>query len=446
MDRSRMRRAGTVMTVVLLASATLVGCGSSDDDASPSTTAPTPAASASVDAPGVTSTEIRFAAIATGPSNPLGTCILECYTDGIKAYFAYRNAEGGVHGRKLVLTKELDDELTKGQQRALEVIRDDDTFATFSLPLIATWWPELTKAGVPEYVVTIHTEAAAPNIFGHVGPICIPCTLRSLAYAVKEAKAKKVAVLGYGVSENSKVSAGAMRKTIEMYSGDIGGAEVVYFNDDLAFGLTNGVGPEVTAMKKAGVDFITTAMDVNGNATIEKELHRQGMGDVPMIIPGESYNPSVVADGLFDGDYVGLDTRPVEAETEGTALPLYTQWMRKTGGNDQPNALFGWINATLAYEGIRGAGPDFDREKVIAATDKLTRFTAGGLIPPVDYSRQHEAPTQDDPTTNGPKQDCVVLMKVENAKFRLVGAKDKPWSCWSNANRDWAEPTPTNFR
>ena len=29
----------------------------------------------------------------------------------------------------------------------------------------------------------------------------------------------------------------------------------------------------------------------------------------------------------------------------------------------------GWINADLAYEGLVAAGPDFDRQKVIDATN-----------------------------------------------------------------------------
>ncbi|MCK9930273.1 hypothetical protein MXD62_24435 [Frankia sp. Mgl5] len=53
---------------------------------------------------------------------------------------------------------------------------------------------------------------------------------------------------------------------------------------------------------------------------------------------------------------------------------------------------------------------------MIAATSRFTDYSADGLVNPTDWSRQHETPTQ-----------------------------DKPFVCWSNANRDWSEPKSTSF-
>src|SRR5690349_9293464 len=36
--------------------------------------------------PGVTDTEIRYSSLGTNSNNPLGTCVLDCFDDGIKAY------------------------------------------------------------------------------------------------------------------------------------------------------------------------------------------------------------------------------------------------------------------------------------------------------------------------------------------------------------------------
>ncbi len=65
----------------------------------------------------------------TNSNNPLGTCVLDCFSDGIQAYFDFRNSTGGVWGRKLVLAKKVDDELSKNQEKALEVVSANDTFA-----------------------------------------------------------------------------------------------------------------------------------------------------------------------------------------------------------------------------------------------------------------------------------------------------------------------------
>ena len=64
-----------------------------------------------VDAPGVTDSAINFAVLGTETGNPFGTCLLKCFTDGIEAYFEYRNTESdGIYGRKLEATQIVDDE------------------------------------------------------------------------------------------------------------------------------------------------------------------------------------------------------------------------------------------------------------------------------------------------------------------------------------------------
>ena len=125
--------------------------------------------------PGVTSDEIRFSALGTNSNNPLGTCVLDCYADGIKAYFDYRNSEGGVDGRKLVLSKEVDDELGSNQVKALEIVTANDTFGTFSAAQLATGWADLANAGIPTYVWAINPAQATghPQIFGNREVACI---------------------------------------------------------------------------------------------------------------------------------------------------------------------------------------------------------------------------------------------------------------------------------
>ena len=105
----------------------------------------------------------------------------------------------------------------------------------------------------------------------------------------------------------------------------------------------------------------------------------------------------------------------------------------------------GWINADEAYTALKEAGPNFDQAKVIAALNKVTRYTADGLIPPLDFNRQHQAPTEADPGTHGSKPDCFTLVKIHDAAFEVVGDKAKPWICWPGDTRDWSEPTRMSF-
>ena len=52
-------------------------------------------------------TEIKYASFGTITNNPTGLCFAECFDAGVKAYFAWRNDQGGIYGRKLVLSSGL---------------------------------------------------------------------------------------------------------------------------------------------------------------------------------------------------------------------------------------------------------------------------------------------------------------------------------------------------
>lgn len=396
--------------------------------------------------PGVTDDHIAYAVVGTKTNNLLGTCLYDCYLEGVKAYFAFRNSEGGIYGRDLVIGQELDDELGQNQARALEVTSGNEAFGAFEATLLATGWGDLDAAGVPTYAWGINADEAAnrSHIFPSLAIRCADCTGRSVPYAVKTAGAKHVASLGYGTTENSKVCTQSVAASVELYSTEIG-ADVAYTNDNLEFGLPGGIGPEVTAMKRAGVDFIATCIDLNGMKTIAQELQRQGMDDVVLYHPN-SYDQTAVseAEDIFDGDFVSVQFLPFEAKSAGTSLEDFLTWMDKQGSTPSELAVVGWINATLAFDGLLAAGPEFDRDKVTAATNAMTDFKAGGLISPIDWSDAHVPYTQ--ATREQDKGDeCSVLLRIEKGKFVTVGPAEKPWICWPGATTDWSEPVETSF-
>src|SRR3954469_10256908 len=161
--KTALSRSRGPLVLVLALAMVLAACGSSDKSSSTKE-------QSKVSAPGVTDSEIRFAAFGTNSNNPLGTCVLDCYVDGIKAYFAWRNSEGGVNGRKLVLSKSLDDELGKNQVRALEIVGANDVFGAFSATQVASGWKDIADAGIPLYTWSIHPESnGLEGVFGYAG-------------------------------------------------------------------------------------------------------------------------------------------------------------------------------------------------------------------------------------------------------------------------------------
>jgi Periplasmic binding protein len=453
-SRALRRSVAAVTILVLVATA----CGNSDGESSPTTTGGSDGQAATggegdrdtfvsiSGVPGVSDDEIAFAAIGTRTNNPLGTCILDCYLQGIEAYFAFRNSEGGIYGRDLVIGQELDDALGNNQAKSLEVTSGDDVFGAFQATLLASGWGDLDAAGVPTYTWGIHATEAADraNIFPSTAIRCADCLGRAVPYAVQQAGATKVAALGYGVSENSKVCTNTVADSIELYSDDIG-AEAAYVNDELAYGLGGGVGPQVTEMKSLGVDFIATCIDLNGMKTLAQELARQGMEDVVLYHPN-TYNQSFVAEAgdLFEGDYVSVQFLPFEADTSGTALQDFLEWMDELGSEPSELAMVGWINATLAFDGLLAAGPEFDRAKVTAATNAMTAFDAGGLIEPIDWTAAHGPYTQATRDVD-PSDECTSLVQVEGGEFVTVAAPETPWLCWPGDDIAWSEPEQVSF-
>ena len=427
-----LRRAIAALSILALAAS---ACGNSSSDDSTPTTAGDDGGPATdrprrderdtfvsiTGVPGVTDDEIAFAAIGTLTNNPLGTCIFECYVDGIKAYFEFRNSEGGIFGRDLVLAQELDDALGNNQAKSLEVASGDDAFGAFQATLLALGWGDLDAAGVPTYAWGIHATEAADrsHIFPSLPIRCGDCTGRAVPFAVKEVGATHVAAIGYGDSENSKVCTRTIADSIELYSDDIGGAEVAYVNEDLPFGgLGERIGPIVTAMKDAGVDYIATCMDLNGMKTLGDELARQGMDDVVLSHPN-SYDTAFLAESgdLFEGDFVGVQYLPFEAASEGTAMDDFIEWLGKQGREPNDLSMAGWLNATLAFEGLLAAGPEFDRDKVTAATNAMTAFDAGGLLQPIDWTVAHEPYTQATRDTDT-SDECTVLLRSRGGRVR----------------------------
>ena len=395
-------------SIAVLVATTLVaaGCGNASDSSSPTPAAgntssvPADGGAAQRDVhetvtgvPGVTDASIEYAVVGTKTNNPLGICILDCYLDGVKAYFAYRNSEGGIYGRKLQVESVTDDQLANNKKVDLGIISDGKAFGTFQASLLPQGWGDLNDAGVPTYTWGIDAQAAAhrKGVFPSTVIQCADCTRRIQPFVAMEAGATKAAVLGYSTSATSQQCANAVAASFDKYAAETG-VQQVYLKDNLSYGLPNGLGPEVTAMKKAGVDFIATCFDLNAMKTLAQALKRAGMRDQVTLYHSDSYNQEAVTKvgDLFDGDFVEVQFRPFEADPTGSALGTFEKWMDDQGSSVNELAMVGWINASLAFDGLLAAGPDTALHEAadqlssadIAMVNLETAITEGGSPAP----------------------------------------------------------------
>jgi len=95
--------------------------------------------------------------------------------------------------------------------------------------------------------------------------------------------------------------------------------------------------------------------------------------------------------------------------------------------------------------GLLAAGPQFDRAGVIAATNAIAGYDAGGVFTRVDFTKQHTAYTGETMISDGPDTFCAALVRVEGGAFTLIGDPDAPFFEYS-WDRDWVEPVASNCR
>ena len=451
MARRRGARVRTLLVAVALVAAACGNSGSDDsgsseaEDGDTATDLPEDMGASErdtnepVDAPGVSDTEIRFQSISTITSNPLGTDIGNAYNEGIEAYFAWRNSEGGIYGRDLVLDR-VDDQLGSNAARAEELVASDGAFGAFVATLLFTGAPVLDEGGVPTFGWGIHAEfSGRRNLFGHNAPLCPDCTLPMWPYMAAQAGASKVAVLAYNTSDASKRCGQGLRASFEQFGQEAGDVEVAFYDDNLSFGLPGGIGPQVADMKASGVDFVTSCLDMNGMKVLADELDKQGMGDVLMLHPN-SYDADFVAANadILEGDLVLTTFAPFETEVDSDLQDQFFEWTERAGVTVHELTMVGWINADLAFTALLAAGPQFDRAAVVDAARAITNYNADNLIESIDWSRQLNDRGSD---PGSDPRECGAVVKIEGGEFVPYSGEDgKPWLCWESEADEFTEP------
>jgi branched-chain amino acid transport system substrate-binding protein len=381
-----------------------------------------------VNQPGVTASEIRVGGVGTVSGDPTGNNPGGPAFDGTQAYFDYINSTGAkaVCGRKLVLASKRDDNLANNRQE-VQGLLDDNVFA--ALPMATSLFTGadlLVSQGIPTFGWLINGEWGSeavnpgpPNLFGQNGSFLNLTTPGPSYYAdawlAQKLNKKRVALIAYNVPQSSG-SADAIDATFQKFPNS---GKVVFKDTSQSFGGVD-YSVQVSKMKDEKVNLVIPSLDANGAFTLGREMKKQGL-NAPMILPN-AYNQDRITQNadVANGNYVFVGFAPFESKSKPAGLKLYEKWIKKSGGAKNENSLYGWLNADLFVRGLKAAGCDFTRQKVIDAVNHMTNYTADGLIAPVDWTKAH---------TQAP--GCFAWLKIENGKFKPVfGQSGKPFLCF----------------
>jgi branched-chain amino acid transport system substrate-binding protein len=391
-----------------------------------------------VDQPGVTSNQINVGGV-VAKTNPLGGDYAAAF-DGVQAYFNMVNAskDKGIYGRKLNLSSKRDDQVGMNRQEVQGLISEDNVFAVLPVAtLLFTGADLLGQSGIPTFGWNINAEWGSeqapgpPNLFGEKGSyLCFTCASQTVPWLAQKLHKKKIGLLAYQVPQSADCAKG-VQATFDKYPS----AKVEFVDTSLAFGVTD-LSNDVSQMKDKGVDMVTTCMDNNGTLTLAKEMKKQGL-NAPQYLPN-AYNQKFISDNapFFQGSYALTFFTPFEVKQKPQGLKDFQKWMKKGGFAQNENSMAGWINADQFVTGLKEAGPDFTRQKVVDAINAEKNFTAHGLLAGIDWSVQHMADQA---------QGCNVLSKVDNGKFvPSFGQPGKPFVCFQlNPLPDKLQSQPT---
>jgi ABC-type branched-subunit amino acid transport system substrate-binding protein len=376
-----------------------------------------------VDQPGVSDTEIRVGGVANVTNNPTNVSYAPAF-DGVEAYFAYVNqTEGGVYGRKLVLSSKRDDALANNRQEVQALLSQDNVFA--ALPMATNLFSGaqlLEESGIPVFGWNIQEEWGSENnkpgptnFFAMDGAYrCFTCAQPGYTqFLAKKLKLKNVGVLAYSVPQSASCAEG-ITKSFAKYPT----AKIAFDDQSLAFGSPDYTA-QVSQMVAEDVDLVIPCIDFNGAINLKKEMLKQGL-DATMVLPN-AYNHEIIKDNaeFLNGSIVLTLFAPLETKPKPEGVKLFQKWMKRTGGEVRENAIVGWINADLFVEGLKAAGPDFTQQKVVDAINQMKSYNAKGFVPPLDWTVAHDE-----------DNDCSALSRVVDGKFKPIFAKPgKPFIC-----------------
>ena len=379
--------------------------------------------------PGVTATKINIGAIST-LSGELAADFAGL-VPGMEAYFKMVDAQGGVDGKKINLVYKLNDNGNPSQFASLAqtVINQDHAFAVGASTFFFNP-TSFVSTCTPTYGYNVTGDwANAPNLYSPGGSIqYYPPIAPQVGYLMKRVKAKSIAVLAYNVSSSAGACSAAVTGLKKL------GFHVAY--SDLKLPPINAnVTPDVQRLSAAHADFILSCMDVTGNIALARAVQQYGVHVHMLWLDGADQSVLNQYSGLMRGVYFELSHVPFTASTKTyPGLKLYLAAMKKYAPSLAYDelAMQGWQSGALLVAGIRAAGKNLTQANVVKATNQITGFTAGGLIPPVDWTHAH--------TTPRPPY-CTAYVQVKGKKLLpAYGYKGNVFACFDLRGKKSIQP------
>jgi len=395
------RTRATVVALVLAIGITAVGFSPAASAASGSQAIP---AAAFHDTTGITSSTVTVGNVST-----LLGGLFKGAPVGAKAYAAYINSKGGMHGRKLVIDSG-DDNFTGATNKQLtqaDVVKDFAMVGSFSLQDNFGGAILAKNPDVPNVTVSLDAATnALPNSFSPQ-PAAGGWQLGPLVYFKSKYPTK---VLHAGELVANQTSA------IQKWNGEKAamkhlGYKVIY---DTQFAITQtDFTSNVLAMKSAGVQILfLEQMPANYASAVIKALNQQNFHPV-VVLGASTYSTTLIplsgGAPATAGDFLEQNDSLYLPGGDGAGIPAvntFLTWVKKTSPGFTPDlyTLFGWLSAQLFTQALQKAGTHPTRGSVLQALRGIHSFDGGHITSTADPAKKIPS-------------NCYIIAQVKNGQF-----------------------------
>jgi branched-chain amino acid transport system substrate-binding protein len=309
-----------------------------------------------------------------------------------KARIDLQNAQGGVHGHKLVPLV-LDDQTNPSNISTVVQEADSKAFGIVSqspLFFLASKYPQGQGIPVtgsyddgPEWGTPPNTNMFASDE-GSVDPKYPVNT--QIGSFLKAHGGTVLGSYGYGISPSSSRAAIATADSFQH-----AGCTTGVLDTSVPFGSVNFTSLALTAKQK-GINAMVPAMDANSNYALAQALQQAGV-KLKATMYATGYEPDVIHSPVWStlqGAYFLSPFRPWSLPNAGTqqmqaALEKYAHFTKTQFPNFSQYEA--WAGADLMIKGLEMAGSNPTQAAVIKDLRGIKNYTANGLLPnPINYS------------------------------------------------------------
>jgi branched-chain amino acid transport system substrate-binding protein len=339
------------------------------------------------------------------------------YANSPKAFLAriaLQNAEGGVHGHKLVPVVVNDaGNFTAETSIAQGAIQTKGAFGVVSVtPFMFEAYRWLQKNGIPVTGSSADGpewwEAAENNMFpSDDGAVeSVPNTAQGKVFRLAGGSKASVAAIAYGISP---ISSEAAKNAITEAKAE--GLKAPYINTAVTYGATDFTADSL-AIKNTGANVIFPEMTDNSDYALVQDLDNAG-AKVTAVLP-VGLEPTVIGSASWkalQGTYFIDQFVPAQLHTKATqAMQAAMQKYEHVPESQFPDwaADEAWLGADLFIKGLELDGPNPTRAGMIDKLRHLTDYTGGGLLShPINYAV----------IAKGQEAECVYVLKADASGF-----------------------------